>query len=114
MVVLSPFIWLTAIGLIYLAGMLLYSWGSALVIKALAINETVTFKRTFVYCISGALIGIVISIVVFHLFKATSFNGPYPDFNVKLLQRCCLLPIPAIFLMSLFSFRKQKMNGEMG
>lgn len=113
MVIINPIIWITILGLIYLTGILLYSGVSTIILnREFNFNKTVTFKRTFIDCIFGALIGVIISVIIFNLFKVTDYNGSYPPFNVKLLQVCCLLPTLTILLMSIVSFTKQRTGGK--
>jgi hypothetical protein len=113
MVIINPIIWLGVLGLIYLIGILLYSGLSTIIInREFNFNKTVTFKRTFTDCILGALIGVIISVIVFNLFKVTDHNGSYPPFNVKLLQACCLLPTVTILFMSIVSFTKQRTSDK--
>ena len=113
MVIINPIIWLGVLGLIYLIGILLYSGLSTIIInREFNFNKTVTFKRTFTDCILGALIGVIISVIVFNLFKVTDHNGAYPPFNVKLLQACCLLPTVTILFMSIVSFTKQRTSDK--
>lgn len=96
---------MTILALIYLAGILLYSGVYTFMVnKVFRLKTTVSFKRVLIDCFFGALIGVVIAVTIFNLFKVTNYNGPYPPFNTKLLRFCCLLPALVILLLSTISF----------
>jgi hypothetical protein len=107
MEIINPVIWLTFIILGYLIGILAYSWLLAFLAKIMIKSgRIVKFKRIFIYCILGGLIGCLISFFAYTIFKETNITNQYPAYNVKLLQICVFLPIVPIVLFSIMAIYK--------
>jgi len=99
--------------LIYGTGILIYSLLATFILNKISKRGQIRFSKTFSYCTIGAVLGTVISFVIFQIYKTEDVVFGQPKYRenlrrqIEFVRLCVLLPIGTILTLSIISFRIQ-------